>query len=64
MNDMEPQEQYIWDQRNAITLAEQTGARRNAREIARNLLPKLTNEEIAESTGLTIKEVQALRQTP
>ncbi len=74
LEDLEHQEIFIHDQRNAIRLALRQGLQegleqgleqgdRNAKlRIARELLQLLGDEAISQTTGLTLAEVQNLRQ--
>lgn len=58
LEDLEHQEIYIQDQRNAITKA----VKQKASEIAKKLLDVLDEATIAQTTGLSIEEIQKLKQ--
>jgi predicted transposase/invertase (TIGR01784 family) len=58
LEDLEHQEIYIQDQRNAITKA----VKQKASEIAKGLLDVLDEATIAQTTGLTMEEIQKLKQ--
>jgi predicted transposase/invertase (TIGR01784 family) len=58
LEDLEHQEIYIQDQRNAITKA----VKQKALEIAKGLLDVLDEATIAQTTGLSIEEIQKLKQ--
>jgi predicted transposase/invertase (TIGR01784 family) len=58
LEDLEHQEIYIQDQRNAITKA----VKQKASEIAKGLLDVLDEATIAQTTGLSIEEIQKLKQ--
>jgi predicted transposase/invertase (TIGR01784 family) len=70
---LEKRQMFLHDNRNAILKArqegrqegllegEQLGEKRKALEIARQLLGVLDDETIAQKTGLTVAEIQALR---
>ena len=58
LEDLEHQEIYIQDQRNAITKA----VKQKALEIAKGLLDVLDEATIAQTTGLSMEEIQKLKQ--
>src|SRR5919199_2157819 len=58
LEDLEHQEIYIQDQRNAITKA----VKQKASEIAKGLLDVLDEATIAQTTGLSMEEIQNLKQ--
>ncbi|MBD0312216.1 MAG: Rpn family recombination-promoting nuclease/putative transposase [Microcoleus sp. T3-bin5] len=58
LEDLEHQEIYIQDQRNAITKA----VKQKASEIAKGLLDVLDEATIAQTTGLSIEEIEKLKQ--
>ncbi len=58
LEDLEHQEIYIQDQRNAITKA----VKQKALEIAKGLLDVLDEATIAQTTGLSMEEIQNLEQ--
>ncbi len=58
LEDLEQQEIYIQDQRNAITKA----VKQKALEIAKGLLDVLDEATIAQTTGLSMEEIQNLKQ--
>jgi len=58
LEDLEQQEIYIQDQRNAITKA----VKQKALEIAKGLLDVLDEATIAQTTGLSMEEIQKLKQ--
>ncbi len=58
LEDLEHQEIYIQDQRNAITKA----VKQKASEIAKGLLDVLDEATIAQTTGLSMEEIQKLKQ--
>ncbi|MFE4107827.1 Rpn family recombination-promoting nuclease/putative transposase [Almyronema epifaneia] len=66
LEDLERQEIYIYDARNAIAKANKeglkAGAQAKALEIARSLLDVLDVETISQKTGLSVADVQALEQ--
>ncbi|MBE9042668.1 Rpn family recombination-promoting nuclease/putative transposase [Oscillatoriales cyanobacterium LEGE 11467] len=57
LEDLERREMFIYDQQGAIAL----GREEEKRIIARNLLDRLDDATIAQTTGLSIKDVEALR---
>jgi predicted transposase/invertase (TIGR01784 family) len=62
LEDLEHQEIYIQDQRNAITKAVKQAVKQKASEIAKGLLDVLDEATIAQTTGLSIEEIQKLKQ--
>jgi predicted transposase/invertase (TIGR01784 family) len=62
---LERQLMYIQDQRGAITYAEKKGRREERkatqRSIAQQLLSKLDDDTISQTTGLSVEEVQRIR---
>lgn len=62
LEDLEKREIYIHDQRNAIKKAENTGMKKSQVEIAKRLLAVLDEETISQTTGLSLEEVQKLKQ--
>ena len=66
LEDLEHQEIYIQDQRNAITKAVKQAVsqamKEKALEIAKGLLDVLDEATIAQTTGLSIEEIQKLKQ--
>ena len=66
LEDLEHQEIYIQDQRNAITKAVKQAVsqamKEKALEIAKGLLDVLDEATIAQTTGLTVEEIQKLKQ--
>ena len=66
LEDLEHQEIYIQDQRNAITKAVKQAVsqamKEKALEIAKGLLDVLDEATIAQTTGLTMEEIQKLKQ--
>ncbi|MGK7902553.1 MAG: Rpn family recombination-promoting nuclease/putative transposase [Hormoscilla sp.] len=62
MEDLEKREIYIHDQRNAIEKAENTGMKKTQVEIAKRLLAVLDEETISQTTGLSLEDVQKLKQ--
>jgi predicted transposase/invertase (TIGR01784 family) len=70
LEDLEKRERFIHDQRNAIKLAVRQGVaqgveqgdRRAQARIARELLPLLGDEAISQTTGLSLDDVQVIRQ--
>ena len=66
LEDLEHQEIYIQDQRNAITKAVNQAVsqamKEKALEIAKGLLDVLDEATIAQTTGLSIEEIQKLKQ--
>ena len=58
LEELEHQEFFIYDQRNAILKA----VNDNKREIAKEVLNLLDEEAIAQTTGLSLEEVQKLKQ--
>ena len=66
LEDLEHQEIYIQDQRNAITKAVKQAVsqamKEKALEIAKGLLDLLDEATIAQTTGLSIEEIQKLKQ--
>jgi predicted transposase/invertase (TIGR01784 family) len=68
LEELEKQEMFIHDQRNAIVKAVSTAVSKavndREREIAKGLLNLLDEEAIAQTTGLSLEEVQKLKQQP
>jgi predicted transposase/invertase (TIGR01784 family) len=66
LEELEKQEMFIHDQRNAIVKAVSTAVSKavndREREIAKGLLNLLDEEAIAQTTGLSLEEVQKLKQ--
>ncbi|NJN29619.1 MAG: Rpn family recombination-promoting nuclease/putative transposase [Synechococcales cyanobacterium RM1_1_8] len=66
LEDLEQREMFIHDQRNAVRLALRQGIeqgdRQAQRRIAQELLNLLDDTTISQTTGLSLAEVQALRQ--
>jgi predicted transposase/invertase (TIGR01784 family) len=66
VEDLERREQFIYDQQGAIIKAVQEGIEQGKREeklaIARQLLSQLDNARISQVTGLTVEDVQNLRE--
>lgn len=66
LEDLEHREMFIHDQRNAILKAVSTAVSKavndQQREIAKRLLNLLDEEAIAQTTGLSLEEVQKLKQ--
>ena len=62
LEDLEHQEIYIQDQRNAITKAVKQAVKQKASEIAKGLLDVLDEATISQTTGLSIEEIQKLKQ--
>ncbi|MCT7980127.1 Rpn family recombination-promoting nuclease/putative transposase [Laspinema olomoucense] len=62
LEELEQREMFIHDQRNAILKAVSTAVNDNKREIAKQLLNLLDEEAIAKTTGLSLEEVQKLKQ--
>lgn len=62
MEVLDQQSMVIHDSRNAIRLAEQETEKEIRMEIARSLLGTLPAETISQKTGLTLKEVEQLKQ--
>ena len=58
----EKQQMFLHDNRNALLKARQEGERHKALEIARQLLGKLDIEAIAQTTGLTVAEIERLQE--
>ena len=65
LEDLEKRELFIYDQRGAIRLAKQEGleegSNQKAKEIARELLDILDDNQIAQTTGLSLAEIRELR---
>ncbi|HBR72478.1 MAG TPA: transposase, partial [Cyanobacteria bacterium UBA11159] len=57
--EIEKREMFVYDQQGAISL----GRREEKLEIARKLLALLDNETISQTTGLSVDEVQNLRES-
>ena len=53
---------FIWMQRGSFEKAHQEGEQAKAIEIATRLLPLMSNEQIAETTGLSTAQIQILRK--
>lgn len=64
LEELERLEMFIYDQQGAISLGRREGREEEKRVIARNLLPCLDDETIAETTGLSLEVVRELRQNP
>jgi predicted transposase/invertase (TIGR01784 family) len=70
LEDLEKREMVIEDQRNAVRKGREEGIeegieegmRRKALEIAKQLLDVLDDQKISEKTGLTLEDIQQLRQ--
>ncbi len=62
LEDLERREMFIYDQQGAVALGREQGREEEKREIARNLLERLNDEEIVKVTGLSLQVVQELRQ--
>jgi predicted transposase/invertase (TIGR01784 family) len=66
LEDLEHQEIYIHDQRNAITKAVNQAVSRAVKEkaiaITKGLLDVLDEATISQTTGLSIEEIQKLKQ--
>ncbi len=63
IEDMEMQEMFIHDQRNAIKKALTQGRTEGKLEMARQLLDLLDDEAISRASGLTLQEIAQLRDT-
>jgi len=61
LEDVDRREMFIYDQQGAIALGREEGMREKAIAIARQLLDRLDDETISQTTGLTIEEVRNLR---
>jgi predicted transposase/invertase (TIGR01784 family) len=65
VEDLERREQFIYDQQGAIIKASQEGREEGMREkaiaIARQLLSRLDDETISQTTGLSVENVRNLR---
>ena len=63
--DLDRREMFIYDQQGAVALGREEGRKQGMEEeklaIARKLLPILDDEAIAQTTGLSLAEVKALR---
>jgi len=59
---LEKREMVIEDQRNLIVRGLQEGMRKKALEIAQQLLDILDDQTIMQKTGLTLEDIQGLRQ--
>ncbi len=62
LEDLEHQEIYIYDQRNATIKAVKQAVKEKAIEIAKGLLDILDEATISQTTGLSIQEIQKLKQ--
>ncbi|MDY6937288.1 MAG: Rpn family recombination-promoting nuclease/putative transposase [Cyanobacteriota bacterium] len=66
LEDLERREMFIYDQQGAIALGIEQGLEKGrdkaTRDIARNLLDRLDDETIANTTGLNLEEVRELRE--
>lgn len=62
LEELERREMLIYDQQGAIALGIEQGIEQRERDIARNLLSQLNDEEIAAATGLNLDVIKALRQ--
>jgi predicted transposase/invertase (TIGR01784 family) len=63
MEEVERREMFIYDQQGAISLSKAEGKQEEKLEIARKSLALIDNETISQITGLTVDEVQNLRET-
>ncbi|MGB0560389.1 MAG: Rpn family recombination-promoting nuclease/putative transposase [Spirulinaceae cyanobacterium] len=67
LEDQEKREMFVWDHRNALIKAEKVGLeqgrKEKAIEIARQLLDVLDVETISQKTGLTVIEIEQLRNS-
>jgi predicted transposase/invertase (TIGR01784 family) len=61
LEDLEKREIWIHDQRNAIKKAVNQAVKQNKLEIAKGLLDVLDEETISQTTGLSLEEVQELK---
>jgi predicted transposase/invertase (TIGR01784 family) len=61
LDDLEHQEFFIHDQRNAIIKAQRISIEQTQLQIARNLLDQLDNEAIAKATALSVEIIESLR---
>jgi predicted transposase/invertase (TIGR01784 family) len=65
LEDLDRREQFIYDQQGAILKASQEGREEGMREkaiaIARQLLARLDDETISQTTGLSLEDVRNLR---
>ncbi|RMF57318.1 MAG: Rpn family recombination-promoting nuclease/putative transposase [Bacteroidetes bacterium] len=59
---LERREMFIYDQQGAIALGQREARQEEKRAIARQLLPLLDDEAIAQATGLSPNEIRNLRQ--
>jgi hypothetical protein len=62
LEDLEKREMVMEDQRNAVRKGREEGMREKAWEIAKQLLDVLDDQTISKKTGLTIEDIQQLRQ--
>ena len=62
LEDLEKREMVLEDQRNLIRRGQQEGMKQKALEIARQLLNVLDNQTLSQTTGLTLEEIEQLRQ--
>ncbi len=62
LEELEHQEFFIYDHRNAILKGVSTAVKAQEREIAKRLLNLLDEEAISQTTGLSLEEVQKLKQ--
>jgi len=62
LEELEHQEFFIYDHRNAILKGVSIAVNDQQREIAKRLLKLLDEEAIAQTTGLSLEEVQKLKQ--
>ncbi len=63
LEELQHQEFFIYDHRNAILKGVSTAVKAQEREIAKRLLNLLDEEAIAQTTGLSLEEVQKLKQS-
>ncbi|MCP2727040.1 Rpn family recombination-promoting nuclease/putative transposase [Limnofasciculus baicalensis] len=61
--EIEKREMFVYDQQGAISLGKAEGKQEEKLEIARKLLALLDNETISQTTGISVDEVQNLRET-
>jgi predicted transposase/invertase (TIGR01784 family) len=62
LEDLEKREMFIKEPLNLIVRGRQEGMREKALEIAKQLLDVLDDQKISEKTGLTLEDIQQLRQ--
>jgi predicted transposase/invertase (TIGR01784 family) len=63
IEDMEMQEMFIHDQRNAVKKALTQGRAEAKLEMARQLLDLLDDEAISRASGLSVQEIAQLRKS-